>query len=194
MAKLPLIRSIVEKMTYSLIKQSNKIGYTVGLLLIIAAAFIGGDVSASEQKELYSVMVTIAGIIFGVMGAWIALIKVEAESGIKTAKNKEESKKYKDRVSELVNPIAFSSFMILSTILFFLCYYIMKNITFFHEYKILLRTISFVFITGISYFQIFSVIRVLISGIEFSLHIDELHRKKVWNLRNQDLLPDKEKE
>jgi hypothetical protein len=153
------------------------------ILIIVIAYFVGDKIKASDQSEIYKQLLSIASVIFAVMGAWLSLLKVELESGIDNAKSDDEGDQYIDRAKKLVNPMTASAVIIFISIIYFLVIYILKTIPDAMSYKYDLRRFSFILISLLCIWQLHSVASVLFSGVDFLITLSRSNKDKIANRR-----------
>ena len=85
-------------------------------LLSVASFWPGMDVSVASQRPLFDSLLIAAGIIFGVMGVWVALLYPQARDAVLklgTAQTEEEK-----RVQRLIRPMLIAT-VVLSVVLAF---------------------------------------------------------------------------
>ncbi|HIF6100117.1 TPA: hypothetical protein ACX3GU_004398, partial [Vibrio parahaemolyticus] len=76
------------------------------LILAISVGFVYGDnVKGANQKDFVNMLITVSAIVFGVMGAWLSLMKIELQVGIENAETVEEAADHMKRSRGLIHPI-----------------------------------------------------------------------------------------
>ena len=153
------------------------------ILVIVIACLVGDRVKASDQSEIYKQLLSIASVIFAVMGAWLSLLKVELESGIENSENDDEGNQYVDRAKKLVNPMTASAVIIFISIIYFLALYMLKSLPDIMSYKNELRRLSFMLISSLCIWQLHSVASVLFSGVDFLISLSRLNKDKIATRR-----------
>lgn len=82
------------------------------LLAIVSVAIsyvLGGGISYSEQWPLYESLRTTAAIVFGVMGAWIAIIYPQTLIKVTTSRDVDVNSVEYQRVRKLMMPMVCST-------------------------------------------------------------------------------------
>lgn len=153
------------------------------ILVIVIAYLVGDRIKASDQSEIYKQLLSIASVIFAVMGAWLSLLKVELESGIDNSENDDEGNQFVDRAKKLVNPMTASAVIIFISIIYFLALYILKTLPDVMSYKNELRRLSFMLISSLCIWQLHSVASVLFSGVDFLISLSRLNKDKIATRR-----------
>lgn len=149
-----------------------KISNIIIVVLIALASLLYGElIKAEYQLEIYKMVITISAIIFGVMGAWLSLIKVEVITGIENSKTDSESDFYIRKLRSIVSPMTSSAIILIASLLFVFLYYILKDLPHNPDIAICLKKFSFTTLTILCYWQIYSLIVVLVSGVNFVIDI-----------------------
>ncbi len=153
------------------------------IILSLITAFIswhyGKHVKLSSQLEIYKILLTVASIIFAIMGAWLSLLKVEITQGIQNAKSNEDGNYYVSKARKIINPMSSSALVIIFSLIYVFIYYSITDIPTIHCYAENLRIGSFFCLTLLTLWQLLSLITVMFSGVEFLLNIssDNMDRK-----------------
>ncbi|TOE35521.1 hypothetical protein CGJ45_24420, partial [Vibrio parahaemolyticus] len=89
------------------------------LILAISVGFVYGDnVKGANQKDFVNMLITVSAIVFGVMGAWLSLMKIELQVGIENAETVEEAADHMKRSRGLIHPITITSFILIGSVIF----------------------------------------------------------------------------
>jgi hypothetical protein len=131
------------------------------------AFFIGDTMKGSYQMEIYKILVTVSGIVFGVMGAWLSILKIEIEQGVKKSVSDIEGDGYVKQARSLIQPMTLSAIIIILSVLYTFSYYSLKDVEEFQNYSVFLRRFSFFVLCVLSFIQIKSIFYLLFSGLDF---------------------------
>lgn len=138
--------------------------YSISLCLVGYVCFIfGARVPFKEQWALYESLRTTASIIFGVMGAWIAIIYPTVLTKIfdkKYAHKKEELKK----ISRLLSPLLISTLIVVTILIIGIVTPIFKQIMFFQQHVEISRGLSFCMLGILTMTQIWTLLASLAPG------------------------------
>lgn len=88
----------------------------VALLIALPAGFPGRFIPLALQRDLYEGLLTIAGIAFGVMAAWIALLYPEARDALFTKRI--AGSPQERRIRHLFGTLRLSTIVLASTLFF----------------------------------------------------------------------------
>ncbi|ELV8657110.1 hypothetical protein QNE43_003816 [Vibrio vulnificus] len=167
--------------SYNRQSKLKKLVYTikwVGLVTFPLIGYaIGDDLKASAQKDIVSFLLTISAIIFGVIGVWLSILKVELQHGIANAASNEQANEYMTRARGLIEPITSSSAVLLGALFFLLFYYILPSYELSDECINLLKQVSFGFVMLGAYLIIYSVILIIYFGADFLLGLSDENQK-----------------
>ncbi len=141
------------------------------IAIVIISVMFGHLVKAQFQMEIYKALITVSAIIFGIMGAWLSLLKVEIISGIESAKSDEEALKYTNKARNLVSPMTASAIVLVSSLVFVFAYYLLINFSLSVSAVSILRAASFLILSLLAFWQIASLLTVMFSGIDFIIDI-----------------------
>ncbi|NDW15788.1 hypothetical protein GTQ48_09690 [Alteromonas genovensis] len=156
----------------------------IGLLFSGGFAFKYGDsVSASNQLEIYKMLVTVAALVFAVMGAWLSLLKVELESQAKNAKSVEDAAAAVKKSREFIEPMTYSAMIIVASLFFTFCYYVMKDFQLESATAKYLRQFSFMFVTILTYSQLWTLMKVMFSGVDYTLSLSRISKERISELK-----------
>jgi len=145
----------------------------------------GRGIPYSEQWVLYEALRNTASIIFGVMGAWLAIVYPEALENVIKGKTKSGSEVY----SKLLEPLIYSTIILILVLVIGIISPIAKQINFFASHASVLRGISFSILSILTILQIWSLILTLLPADMTQREISE--RSSIgtaisrWTSRNQ---------
>lgn len=140
--------------------------------------YYGQNIPFEKQWSLYDSLRNTSAIIFGVMGAWIALIYPEALSSIlDKSKNSETQDKSKD-IEKLLSPLLYSTVILASVLLVGIFAPIIKQIPLFTSNYRLVRGISYAFLGFLTLFQLWAVILTLLPADIAKRNLNQLQGKK----------------
>ena len=123
----------------------------------------GKKVPFSEQWILYQALRNTSAIIFGVMGAWLALLHPSGLLnlfGKQNQKNKDHQSV--DPVNKLISPIVYSTFILIYVLVVGLFAPVLKTFLFLIEHKELLRGMSYSLISMVTVLQLWTLILTLV--------------------------------
>lgn len=135
----------------------------------------GSFVEFQHQKTIYEVLRNTSAIIFGVVGAWYAVITpmyLGSED-----KNGKKSKYARALLKSLLIPIKYAIYILCITILFQLFYPISSIIEINYETRIILKAISFGLVCSLSVLMLFTLIRSLIPNDFIQTDIDIMNER-----------------
>jgi hypothetical protein len=149
--------------------------------LILIFFYFGKSVSFEKQWPLYDALRNTASIVFGVMGAWIALIYPDALSQILGTSQGSYSTVDENRIKEikkLFSPLIYSTFILMFVLLIGIFVPIFKQIPLLVNNRDLMRGISYVFLGILTIFQLWAVLLTLIPADFVKQNLDYLHEKQ----------------
>ncbi|MES9907194.1 MAG: hypothetical protein ABW150_01635 [Candidatus Thiodiazotropha sp.] len=159
---------------------------TLSLLAVGYICYIfGREISFADQWPLYEALRTTASIIFGVMGAWIAIVYPEVLTKIfdkKTENKKDEIRKIK----RLLLPLGISTLILAAILVIGIASPILKQIDFFTARIDIARGISFSSLGILTLVQLWTLIASLAPGehLLFELYKEESKSSLVKRLQS----------
>lgn len=138
----------------------------------------GDQVAGKTQKEIVGFLVTVSSIIFGVMGAWLSITKVELQNGIDTATTNEVANIYMARARAMIEPITLSSLVLIISILFMFSYPIFSALNLEEETKKLALAFSFSLISIMTSTLIYCLVAIIFYGASFLLDLSTKNQEK----------------
>lgn len=155
--------------------------YVISLLFFTFMFFyFNVNYSYLDLKDYLSTLLTISGMIFTIMGIWIAFLYPNALQRLvntTTIENADFSGTLEDtkRLESLVASVLRSIFIATSIMLIYLAKIIITGFPFFQEYILFIKSFSLSFVIMLGVFQLESVFYVIYSNIMF---VNDLHNKK----------------
>ncbi|WP_125609174.1 hypothetical protein [Aeromonas salmonicida] len=141
----------------------------------------GDQVEGKTQKEIVGFLVTVSSIIFGVMGAWLSITKVELQNGIDTATTNEVANIYMARARAMIEPITLSSLVLIISIIFMFSYPIFSALNLEEETKKLVLSFSFSLISVMTSTLIYCLVVIIFYGASFLLDLSTNNQEKRAN-------------
>jgi hypothetical protein len=158
--------------------------YMLVIVILIASFMYGETISFSSQLKIYGVMLTVASIVFAIMGAWLSLLKVEIESGVEEAGDNDEGDAVVAKARNIIDPMNVSSMIIVVTLIIGFFYYSFKDEAILLQFLPYIRSISYSIVTGLFILQIITLTKVMFSGVDFII---------VLSRKNADLKADRKR-
>ncbi|USP10391.1 hypothetical protein L1S45_01840 [Aeromonas dhakensis] len=131
----------------------------------------GDQVAGKTQKEIVGFLVTVSSIIFGVMGAWLSITKVELQNGIDTATTNEVANIYMARARAMIEPITLSSLVIITSIIFMFSYPIISALC-------IALSFSFSLVSIMTSILIYCLVVIIFYGASFLLDLSTKNQEK----------------
>lgn len=156
-----------------------------GMAMIFFA--FGKNVPFSEQWVLYEGLRNTASIIFGVMGAWLAIVYPEVLSNLLEERTFSGAQSYR----KLIAPLVYSTSILIWVLMLGIVVPILKQIQFFVSYTNILRGISFSILCILTLLQIWALILTLLPADMTKRKIDRVDGsqkvQKRWRSRHQKI-------
>lgn len=146
----------------------------IAFLVGYACYSFGSAIPFSEQWIQYEALRTTASIIFGVMGAWIAIVYPKTLTKI-LDRNNENKKEEISKISRLLKPLAISTLILASVLVIGIAAPILKQIDFINAHADVVRGISFAVLGTLTLAQLWALIASIAPGehIVFELKREE---------------------
>ena len=176
---------IKEKATKILVNEAlcKKISICINLLILTLSAFAflpGRNVTGDNQISIAASMITISAIIFGVIGAWLALMKLDAESEMKRlAAQRLSMEPVIKRMQGLSQVIVSSSIILFVCLGQLFMYHITSSIDLLREYAFCLKGVSFSILVFMALLQAKLIFKVLWLGMDNFVSIIELKKELI---------------
>ncbi len=144
---------------------------------IVAAVILGRRVPWSTQKDVYSVLLQVSAIVFGVMGAWIAILYPRGLSQIfrKTGEVSEQT----ERVRKLLSAMKWATVIVVVALLMHLLAPLAKGLPLAVQWKEWLRAAGM----ALSVFMVAAQIWTLILSL---LPVDQAEEDLERHVQNAD--------
>lgn len=136
--------------------------YILAVAVAVTFFFFGGNVSFSEQWPLYESLRNTAAIIFGVMGAWIAIIYPNALANILKSRDTVANATEAARVKKLIAPMIYSTAILAIVLLVGLFAPMLKQIQIAKENYVLIRQVSFAMLGLLTFAQLWTLVLTLV--------------------------------
>jgi hypothetical protein len=162
---------------------TNRLKYllsTFGFLVVGLLFHHGGSISISEQMPLYEGIRNTAAIIFGVMGAWLAILHPESLKSIFSSTETTIKKEDTKTIEILLRPIIVSTAILIVVLSFTFLIPLFKTYSFLVPYRETLRGISFAVLGVLTALQIYTLVMSLAP-------IDWIHRN-IFNSQTRSRL------
>lgn len=163
----------------------------LGLFLIVLFLSIkyGISISYDNFKDFSEILLNVSGVVFTVMGIWIALIYPAALSKIVDSNNIllvdfSEAKTDTKRLEFLVFSILKSAFVVVIILAAYLFRFIALNFDFYSDCLFLFKAIAISTLVVLFFMHVESILHVISANIMF---INDLHRKRQEREADQDI-------
>jgi magnesium-transporting ATPase (P-type) len=133
------------------------VGFLLFLCLTTIVFWLGRNVDYTEQAGLYEGLRTTSGIVFGIMGAWIAIVHPGSLGDFF-----EDKKTASEQMLRLMSTMVISAFVLASILLINLMVPVLRQIPLFSRYELLFNGISYVGIFVLTMLQIWSLLLTLL--------------------------------
>lgn len=143
-------------------------------------AIFWGDIPIQDQMKIVDALRNVASIVFGVAGAWIALVFPEMLKTV-TAGSKLGSAQGERVFQNLLLCMLISTFIVAGSLLFQIIEPVAKQWSWLLSYRKIGRSLSFFFVTTAAQMEIFSLLAMLVPK-DFSLwQLDEAKKTGMKN-------------
>lgn len=142
--------------------------------------WVGVDYSFNDFNSYTTVLISVSGMVFTIMGIWIAFLYPNAlqrlvnPTKIVTADFSEELNEAK-RLESIVGSILKSAFVLVTLMVIFLLKLVIFKTDFYLSYRLLFKCASLTIVIVLSYAQIEAVFQVMKANLLF---INDLHFKR----------------
>jgi hypothetical protein len=147
-------------------------------LLVLALFYFGQNIPFEKQWPLYDSLRSTASIVFGVMGAWIAIIYPEALTELLGRTLKSETTDKSREVRKLISPLIYSTAILVAVLLIGILAPIFKLIPLLVDHTRLIRGISYSFLGVLTVLQIWSVLLTLLPADLVKININRVQNKQ----------------
>lgn len=169
---------------------------TISIIVVTSLSIMfGGEISITEQKEILNIQLTIASIVFGVMGVWLAVVFPSILKGVFDSGSKPSDKlKTIQELRFLTIPMIASAAIIVYVLIIYLIQPIIVQFPIAHVYVGYLRTMSFTLISLLILVQIWTIAYIFAPGeklrIKATHYAKKEKRSKGLNSETQSLRED----
>jgi len=141
----------------------RKLMFLILSVLIFLLFFIYGEsVAFSEQWPLYESLRNTSAIIFGVMGAWIAIIYPGALGKIFSSRDIEINDNEYNKIKKLIAPMVYSTLIISFVLLVGVLAPLFKQVGFFMSHYLLMRKFAFGMLGMLTFSQLCALVLTLV--------------------------------
>ena len=156
------------------------------IFIAIGCYLVGCHIPISEQIPLYESLRNTSAIIFGVMGAWIAilypnaLLEIYGKIEIKNSENKSKN------IRQLISPMIISTIIVAIVLVVGLIAPVLRSFPFMLQHKEFLRSLSFSLLGALTFMQLWTLLATLAPSnlIQKSIEFTIKKRKKVKSIFN----------
>ncbi len=163
------------------------------LFLLWAALcfFYGSNVPYAEQKDLYEALRNMSAIIFGIMGAWIAVLHPNLLTHLINHKKIQESDLPDSR--HLITPMIYAAFSLAVVLMIGIMKPIVTQCAFIMEKADVVRGLSFAVVGSLTLLQIWALILSFVPYVRVKIaqETQMAHTKKVNALAGDKSEPEK---
>lgn len=166
--------------------------FVIFILFLPIILFFGKDVPYEDQSSIFDSLKDTAAIIFAILGAWIAIIYPKDLKAIFNLNDSSENEKT-EIFEKLISSLIIVTFTLIVMIFSMPIMALIKNIEFFQQYKIYLRSGLLLYIYVLTWAQIYALLSTLIPNIKMLIDLAKaksratiLRRSAPMNERNHD--------
>ena len=152
--------------------------YLLVTSIALAALFQGQEIEMSKQIPLFEGLRNTSAIIFGVMGAWLAILHPDSLKKVFGSDGGKIPDQEKNTIMLLLSPIIISTAIIATVLILFPMVEVSKTVNSLIPYKGILRGVSFSLLSTLTLLQLWALILTLIPGDIIKKHIDKENTKK----------------
>ncbi|WP_027329115.1 hypothetical protein [Marinimicrobium agarilyticum] len=147
------------------------------IAVAILSFIVGENIPMKEQVHIYDGLRNTAAIIFGIMGAWIAMLYPNKLNAIFKSKDLDKSAKEISEIKLLFKPMIYSTLILFVVISVSILVPVGRNLEFLVGYKGVLRSASFSLVCTITVLQFWSLLMTLLPGDFLKRDIDAKESK-----------------
>lgn len=146
-------------------------------VIVFAIGFnYSSNISLASHKEIVGLLITLSAIIFGVVGAWLSITKIEIQQGILNATSNDEASILMERARGLIKPLTIASLVLICAIFFIFIQPILQSLNLSVEMKSFLRPTSFAIISVMGYSLIYCLSCIILQSADFLLSLSQLNQ------------------
>ena len=161
----------------SLKKIISKIVFLFAFVIFSIGFYYGPEIASGIHKEIISFLVTLSAIIFGVMGAWLSITKIELQQGLEGAKSNDLANSYMKRARGMIEPITIASLVLILSTAFIFIEPILSTADISLTIKWWLKSVSFSLVCVMGYSIIYCLGCIIFQGAEFLLQLSEINQE-----------------
>jgi hypothetical protein len=147
--------------------------YLLVASIALAAFLHGQEIAMSKQMPLFEGLRNTSAIIFGVMGAWLAILHPDSLKKVFRSDGGKLPEQENNTIMLLLSPIIISTAIIATVLVLFPLIELSKTVDLFISYKIYLRGVSFSLLSTLTLLQLWALILTLVPGDIVKKHIDK---------------------
>jgi H+/Cl- antiporter ClcA len=156
----------------------NTLSILICALVTAGCFFVGSTIPISEQLPIYESLRNTSAIIFGVMGAWIAILYPEALLRIYGKIETVEAEQQSKSIKQLISPMVLSTIIVSLVLIVSLIAPVLRRIDYLVEHTTLVRSFSFALLGGLTFAQLWALIATLAPTESLKSKIDFTIRKR----------------
>lgn len=157
--------------------------YMLVASLALIAFLHGQSIDISKQLPLFEGLRNTSAIIFGVMGAWLAILHPDSLKKIFGGHSKNLPEQEKNTIMLLLSPVIISTTIIAVVLVLLPMMEFAKTVKFLVSYKEILRGASFSILSVLTILQLWALILTLVPGNLVKKHIDKENTKNAVTKR-----------
>jgi hypothetical protein len=150
------------------------------LSLALLALIHGGSIPMSQQMPLFEGLRNTSAIIFGVMGAWLAILHPDSLKKIfaRSSPDRQLLETEEKTIRLLLTPIIISTTIIAIVLIIFPMVEFGKTVDFAVRHKELFRSLCFSILSVLTILQLWALVLTLVPGDIIKKHLDKRSTKK----------------
>ena len=148
----------------------------VFLSFLPAVIYFGQHIPYEDQSSIFDTLRDTAAIIFAILGAWIAIIYPKDLKAIFKL-NDSASTQATEVFEKLISSLIIVTFTLITMIFLMPLIALVKNIEFFQQYKMYLRSGLFLYIYVLTWTQIYALLSTLIPNIKMLIDLAKAKSK-----------------
>lgn len=151
--------------------------FVLFVILLPVVIYFGQHIPYEDQSSIFDTLRDTAAIIFAILGAWIAIIYPKDLKAIFKL-NDTDSNQTTVVFEKLISSLIIVTFTLITMIFLMPVIALLKNIEFFQQYKMYLRSGLFLYIYLLTWTQIYALLSTLIPNIEMLINLAKAKSKK----------------
>lgn len=159
----------------------NRLSILLCILVTVCCYVGGGNIPITEQLPIYESLRNTSAIIFGVMGAWIAILYPNALLKIYGKIEVQEAEQQSKSIRQLISPMILSTIIVSFVLVVSLVAPILRKIQVLIQYKFVVRSLSFSLLGALTFLQLWALVATLVPSdmIHKSIEFTVKKRKKI---------------